>query len=345
MKRLLILLTLIFLGGTFQRATAAPALDAYDLINGINILRASYGLPELEVSPNLMEAAQAQSNYQASNKTVTHLDETGATIVVRAVLYGYGGGTSSGVGGSEIVVAENVYGAFGANAVTAISEWSQNPRDLQNMLNPHTHIGAGEAINNGVVYYTLVVGHLANAPGVGIEATPGSGDDPLFVVSPPRADGSIVHLVGFGQTLILIAEKYATTVENLLLLNNLNADSVIFPGQELIIQLPTNGPTFTPSGPTFTPNPTTPTVTVLPTIEPTRTPRPTRTLSPEDRPTSTLPPGSTTIPTSTPPPTPIPTPSPILTSGNIRLALIVLIVVAAGLVLAGNVFDKRKGDK
>jgi LysM repeat protein len=320
MKRLLILLTLILLGGTFQRTSAAPALDAYDIINGVNILRTSYGLPELEVSQNLMEAAQAQSNYQASNETVTHLDANSATIVVRAVQYGYGGGTSSGVGGSEIVVAENVYGAFQANAVTAISNWSENARDLQNMLDPHTHIGAGQALSNGVVYYTLVVGHLADAPGVGVEATPGTEDDPLFIISTPRADGSIVHVVGFGQTLILIAEKYETNVADLMALNSLNENSVIYPGQELIIQFPTNGPTFTPSGPTFTPGPTTPTVTVLPTTVPTRTPRPTRTLSPEDRPTSTLVPGSTTIPTSTPAPTPVPVASPILTQNTIRIA-------------------------
>ena len=162
------------------------------------------------------------------------------------------------------------------------------------------------AIKNGVTYFTLDVGYLSGDPGTGADATgTGSGTEIPLAVATPREDGSIVHIVGFGQTLWTIATLYGITVDELLTLNNLTVSSVIFPGEELIIQLPTNGPTFTPSGPTYTPAPTTPTIT------PTPTTRPTRTLIPEDRSTSTPPPGRTAIPTSTPPPdcTPPPTPS------------------------------------
>lgn len=337
MKRLLLLITLLLLGGTLHPAQAAPSADtAYDLVNGVNILRASYGLPPLEINANLMAAAQAQSDYQSSTKTVNILNADGETAQLQATKFGYGDG-------SEIVATANVYGAFQATAVQTLTAWSKNARDFQNLLDPHTDMGAGATVNSGVIYYTLILAHYADTPGEGIEAPANPNGEFPFLVATPRPDGSIVHLVGFGHTLVLIAEKYGTTVEDLMLLNNLNADSVIYPGQELIIKLPETGPTFTPSGPTFTPGPETPTITVLPTLEPTQTPRPTRTLSPADRPTSTTIPGSTAIPTPTLSPTSVPTASPLLNPSTIRLALIVLIVVAAGLVLAGNVFDKKKG--
>ncbi|GAB4578059.1 MAG: hypothetical protein Fur0022_07910 [Anaerolineales bacterium] len=337
--KLLCLLSFFLLSlsvGQLNTVSAAPQQDtAYDLINGVNLLRTSYGLPALEVNVNLMSAAQAQSDYQASTKTVTHLNADGETALLQAAKFGYGGG-------SEIVAVANVYAAFQATAVETITSWTENPRDLQNMFDPHTHVGAGAAINNGVIYYTLIVAHLADAPGTGATAPTDLGSDPLFMVATPRADGSIVHVVGFGHTLVLIAEKYATTVEALMRLNHLNADSVIFPGQELIIQPPLTGPTFTPSGPTFTPGPQTPTVTVLPTIAPTQTPRPTRTLSPADRPTSTLLPNSTTVPTPTIPPTLMPEPAPPSMQNMVRIALVILILLAAGLVLVGNFLDKKK---
>jgi len=338
--KLLILLSLIlFLIPVNERNTviAAPHYDtAYDIVNGVNILRASYGLPELEVNQNLMNAAQVQSDYQASSKTVTHLNADGETALLQAAKFGYGDG-------QEIVAVANVYGAFQATAVTAISSWAEKSRDLQNILDPHTHIGAGSAINNGVIYYTLIVAHLADAPGTGMEAPADPGSDPLFITATPRADGSIVHIVGFNQTLILIAEKYETTIADLMLLNNLTEDSVIFPGQELIIQLPTTGPTFTPSGPTFTPTagtPPTSTQTPAPTIRPTRTPRPTRTLSPQDGVSNTEEPETAPTPAPTSPPTSTQAPLPM--QSMIRYALIALIIIAAVLVLVGNVFDRRK---
>ncbi len=341
MKKLLPFLLFLFLFGGSQRAVkAAPhAYTAYDLINGVNDVRASYGLPPLEVNNNLMAAAQAHSDYQASLGQATHTGEGGTTAADRARTAGYGGG-------ADVSVTENIFSGAGATALIAINWWVGDTPHLQTLIGPYKHIGAGMAIKNGVTYFTLDVGYLSGDPGTGADATgTGSGTEIPLAVATPREDGSIVHIVGFGQTLWTIATLYGITVDELLTLNNLTESSVIFPGEELIIQLPTNGPTFTPSGPTYTPAPTTPTITPTPTTRPTRTPRPTRTLIPEDRSTSTPAPGSTAIPTSTPPPTPVPTQSSPLTQSTIRIAIIALVVFAAGLVLVGNVFDKKKGDK
>lgn len=52
---------------------------------------------------------------------------------------------------------------------------------------------------------------------------------------PPREDGSVVHIVGKGQTLSGIAEAYRVELGEIIRLNNL-PDDVIIPGQELLIR-------------------------------------------------------------------------------------------------------------
>ena len=340
LKLLILLCSLLFLLPKKELNTvfAAPHFDtAYDIVNGVNVLRASYSLPALEINTNLMAAAQSQSDYQSSIETVTHLDEDGAIAILRAAKFGYGGG-------NEIVIAENVYAGFQATAITAVSSWAGNSSNLQNMIGPYKHIGAGVAIRNGVAYYTLVVGHLADDPGVGAEAPADTGSEsgPLFIVATPRADGSIVHIVGFGHTLIMIAEKYGITVEALMALNNLTEDSIIFAGDELIIKLPDTGPTFTPSGPTFTPAPTTPTLTPTSTLRPTRTPRPTRTLNPTEGVAQATGEQPEPTPTTQPASAPEQDKAPASIQNMAQTMLVILIFVAAGLVLLGNLFDRRR---
>jgi LysM repeat protein len=52
----------------------------------------------------------------------------------------------------------------------------------------------------------------------------------------PQADGTIKHKVLYGQTLISISEAYGITINELRILNNMEAnDTVIWPDQELLI--------------------------------------------------------------------------------------------------------------
>ncbi len=46
----------------------------------------------------------------------------------------------------------------------------------------------------------------------------------------------LVHQVGAGETFYSISRQYGITVEELLRLNNLSADAVIHPGQELVVE-------------------------------------------------------------------------------------------------------------
>ena len=77
-------------------------------------------------------------------------------------------------------------------------------------------------------------------------------------VSTPGPDGSIYHIVLPGENLVLIAQAYHISLGDLMALNGLNDDSVIFPNQKLLIRsevtaTPTpdvsNTPTSRPSTP------------------------------------------------------------------------------------------------
>ncbi|RPI77653.1 MAG: LysM peptidoglycan-binding domain-containing protein, partial [Chloroflexi bacterium] len=99
--------------------------------------------------------------------------------------------------------------------------------------------------------------------------------------SAPEEDGSIVHVVEYGQSLYAIAEAYGVGLTELQSLNGL-IGSEIYVGDTLIIRLP------------YT---VTPTVHTTPTLKPTYTPRPTRTPTPtRPSPTPTREPAATAMP-------------------------------------------------
>jgi LysM repeat protein len=80
-----------------------------------------------------------------------------------------------------------------------------------------------------------------------------------FVVSTPDASGGVTHEVAVGQSAWAIASNYGIDLAVLLDLNGLTADSILHPGDLLIIYppaTPTIAPTIPPTGmPTLTPVP------------------------------------------------------------------------------------------
>ncbi len=117
----------------------------------------------------------------------------------------------------------------------------------------------------GNLYNPIGMGRGSNLLDDASTATPTNS----FQTSTPGADGSIIHIVQAGETLIGIAKAYGLTLDELLGLNNITRDTVIWPGEKLLIR-PAQTPTPTsPSTPTSTPPPATPT------RRPTRTPTPT----------------------------------------------------------------------
>ena len=101
-----------------------------------------------------------------------------------------------------------------------------------------------------------------------------------IILSTPAPDGSVSHTVQEGEVLINIAKAYGITLDELLALNALTAESIIQPGQVLVIRQATSPQPALTSGtvqvptatlrPSLTPLPTlTPFITATPTITPT----------------------------------------------------------------------------
>ena len=342
----------------------APAPSAADLIANVNTVRAQYGLPSFVTSSQLMEAAQKQSEYQAAQGQGSHTGENGSTPTSRAKAAGFGGGQT-------VWISENISWGFSMSAPRSVEIWKQDGPHLLTMLSHYTHVGAGVAIGeNGVTYYTLVAGWISGSPGTGMsnpqpdgnggaydegaESAPpaataaGSESEsvlPVFnpvAVATPDVNGCIVHTVQSGQALYTISVVYEIALEALLSLNGLTENSIIRPGDEVLINL--GQATATPmsgepsaalqeeGSSAFQPDPT-PTAALAPGSP---TPRPTSAAALMQEAGAALERADTSLGT--------------LAEGNAavesirtlgQIALVVLVFVAGALVLMGNLQDKR----
>lgn len=256
-----------------------------DLINAVNAYRAQYGLTPYSVDEGLMAAAQSQSDYQASIGSCTHADANGNSPAERGI------------------AAENIACGPGMTPNDAIyGQWTDQIHQAT-LVGPETGtVGAGVATANGVTYYTLDVNRGAgefvarqapNAASAAQAVLPTATQaasiyiPPDFATSTPNSDGSITHVLQYGETLIEIAQAYGISLPDLISMNHLDPQKpVYFAGQVLIVRNAFTPTPFVTS--TFTPRP--PTRTSLPT----RTPRPTRTATapqtPLPSPTATHPP-------------------------------------------------------
>jgi len=189
----------------------------------------------------------------------------GTYAIDRAYIAGYGGGAT-------IFVNENWARGYGLSVYNCIYVSWNDPDHMGNMLAAwHNEVGAGVSIDSqNRVTYILNVGHVSgSAPVVQPTAVPGGTITPYvqpLVTSTPDATGKIAHNVVYGDNLCTIATAYGITLDELLALNGLTAESTIYPGDVLIIRLGS------------TPEPTaTSEVTPMATLKPSQTPRPTLT--------------------------------------------------------------------
>jgi LysM repeat protein len=280
----LIILVIFSRVGHPVRAQAAVPTPL-DLINTVNELRASFGLPPLAINSSLMTSAQSHANYQASLGTVTHYGADGSRPYNRALAAGYGGG-------SDVVISENIAVIYGAVDMHFLlyNMWADEAH-WNTMTKPtYKDIGAGVSQSDGRIFLTIDVGWIKG----GVPATAGqssssndtSGEDTVsqiimpVEVATPLPDGTIIHLVMPGQAMWSIAIAYKVKIVDIANLNHMSAtDPVIYSGQELLIQ-----PSYTPTkqGMQATPSPgegagqtVTPTATSTIIANKTSTPTPT----------------------------------------------------------------------
>ena len=192
---------------------------------------------------------------------------------------------------------------------------------------PLTHtVQEGQSAWSIAARYNLTLGELLDLNGLPQGAFLQPGDQIIIRLAPGQAPPPTrtptpeptAHLVQEGDSLWSIAIRYNLEIDELLNLNGLTMESVIVPGQELIIRRvePTATPTETPT-PTASATPTLESALAPPlTAEATLTPTPT----PSATPRPTLP-----VPTETPVPVGVPT--------RVSNALIGVIVIGLGLLV------------
>jgi len=253
------------------------ASSAYDLIAAVNDLRAINGLSSYQIDSILMAVTQAHSEYQASIGTVTHYGADGSRPFERALAAGYAVAGDLSLGGWY---SENIMAGRNLTAQEAVNAWMGDAPHQNTMLSTTLQdVGAGIAVVGDYVYYTLDASLSTGSspapytPAPTIPPSSGVNINTLFP-STPNADGSIVHIVQSGDSLIAIAIAYGVPLDEILKINNFQLNSVIRIGQKITIR------------PAFTPTPT------LPTETPTHRPSPTLwpTSTPTIKPSITLPP-------------------------------------------------------
>ncbi len=260
MKLLLLFLALAAAAAGWPFTALARAESAEDLANTVNELRALNGLAPYQADGGLMAYAQEHAEYMASIQNGTHVHRDGTLPNSRGLEENVAGG-DEGV----VTVAVVVYEIW--------VDWGH-----RHILTGYAggEIGAGVAKGeNGQVYYCVDIRPGEEIPAAAQAVTPA-----LIQAgtSTPGTDGSVRHVVQYGETLWSIAIAYGVKVNDIRLLNGIPADSnVIQTGQNLLIRsastVPPAAVTETPPAGTATAEVTlSPTDTQAPPPEPSPTP-------------------------------------------------------------------------
>lgn len=280
--RLTLLVALFLIIGVFSQPSPvqAQAGTPSEMLLEINNLRVSSGLAPMKVNNYLMLSAQNHADWIAATGQGGHVGEGGSSATDRAHAVGYPGPlvTENWARGPGLTVTKCIYDSWNDDA------------HMDNMLDPgRKEFGAGVALDaQGFTVYVVNFSKYdtggENLPSVtpgGPTITPAPIIQPLTAAT-PQADGSIIHVVQYGQTLWAIADIYGVPLADILALNNLTADSAIYPDERLLIVA---GSGETPSGSQTPATPPAVTATRAPSATPTPTPTLMRTSTPTPTPT------------------------------------------------------------
>lgn len=238
--RILAIIALFGLLGLFLGApevVGAQAGTPYQVLAEINGLRVANGMTPLSENQYLNIAAQNHADWIAATGQGGHTGAGGSSATDRAVAVGYGGGAS-------VRVTENWARGPGLTPYSCVYDfWAPSSAHINNMLTTwHNEFGAGVALDgSGMTVYVVKFGHVIGSVAPQPPSAPsGPTGTPApriqaVVTATPNLDGSIIHVVQFGQTLWGISEAYEISMVKLLEQNYLTEDSAIFPNQELLI--------------------------------------------------------------------------------------------------------------
>lgn len=221
----------------FSPPIIAPAsLSASDVIAVVNELRRSQGLKAYTTDAGLMAYAQQHSDYQARIHQSTHVHSDGTTAVSRGLQ------ENVAAGSPDFLTAQVVVYQIWADVV-----------HMRTMVGYDSgEVGAGVAADSDTVYVTLNVRPSGAAVAPTLPGgTPGAPLPTLPAIVPvttvtPKANGAVIHEVGYGQSLWAIAIAYGVTSDQIRSLNGMAPGSTdIYAGQKLLI-IPAGAATATP---------------------------------------------------------------------------------------------------
>jgi LysM repeat protein len=208
------------------------------VIQLVNQLRASNGLAPYQVDAVLMSVAQAQASWSAENNHIGHDGPGGSSPNDRAQAAGYGGGERS------FAVENAAHGTTSINTPElVVTMWQSDWGHLSAMISAeYEHIGVGYAEAGGYSWYVMMVGWVGSPAG----ASNTNSKEPLgesipaspFVLSEPDETGAIYHEVQPGQAAWTIAAYYGVDLAELLALNQLTEESILHPGDILMVRPP-----------------------------------------------------------------------------------------------------------
>jgi uncharacterized protein YkwD/LysM repeat protein len=260
--------------------------SASDVIDAVNSLRISHGLPAYSVNSILMGTAQGQADYMASIGSWSHTGPGGSSVTQRLLAAGYPLAGDLSLGGFR---SENVVMGTGMTPEEAVSSWTGDDLHLHTMLSADLQeIGAGVAEKDGMVYYVIDCARptgsgVPQAYTPGAEAALSGGENDIIipvVKSTPDANGDVIHIVQAGQSLWQIATTYGVHIVDIQQLNHFSSTYVINPGDKLLIKkvgtatsvpptlTATHSETILESTPTVVISTDTPTASVTPTLAP-----------------------------------------------------------------------------
>jgi LysM repeat protein len=208
------------------------------LIQAMNTLRVSRGLPPLIEHPIVNSVAQATAEIMAANYMSWHIGDVRGRIAAA----GYGGG-------GKVWATENFAVGWNSSIDEIMQAWA-DPDHMRPAVNPaYCHVGAGVAeAADGRVYYILqaayVSGQACGEYKAPAGSDSGSAENPAPPVSQiiipvqiatPDSEGRIYHKVKSGQSFWSIAVAYQITIRDLEVWNNLSRENGLTVGQELFI--------------------------------------------------------------------------------------------------------------
>ena len=282
---ILLLFTILISAGILTTPINAAQPTASDLVAAVNAYRVANGYYAMTPNTLVNQAAQRHAEWIVATGQGGHIGEAGSDETIRVSWTGYGGGASIQCDenwASGATIEDALYGSW--------ADWTHQEVMLNQWGNLYTDIGAGVAERSEGRYVMIlnvckVIGQEASGD---IPDTPVNEGDPAVVpttdfsnyiygvsIATPQSDGTVTHIVQYGQTLATIADAYGITIEELRALNGFAADfTAIWPDDELVIQQGTGEGTAA----TATSDPEEAEATQTATEStPTRTPRPTYT--------------------------------------------------------------------